>query len=210
MIRHVRWYAAPMIVALAGAQLRPAAAQSLSLGVMAGASLSTFTGASLYDDAKQYAGFIAGGFVRLAAAGFAVQPGIYYTTKGVKSSDFSETTGSREKIDYIQIPVVLRLRLPMHLYAGAGPAIGFKLGCKISLASSSSTSADCPDTPTGLNAKSTEISGIAEAGIDLGKFSLGARADLGISNAFEAVNSGSTANVTVKTRTLSAVAAIRF
>jgi hypothetical protein len=54
------------------------------------------------------------------------------------------------------------------------------------------------------------ISGILEAGVEFGKFSLGGRADIGLSNAIEAIQTGSTANVTYKTRTLSAVAAIRF
>ena len=39
---------------------------------------------------------------------------------------------------------------------------------------------------------------------------VGAHGDLGITNAFEAIQSGSTTNVNVKTRTVSAVAAIRF
>jgi hypothetical protein len=92
------------------------------------------------------------------------------------------------------------------LYVGAGPAIGLKLSC-MNTPGATGTSTDCADA---AGAKSTEISGILEAGVEFGKFSLGGRADIGISNALEAIQTGSTANVTYKTRTLSAVAAIRF
>jgi hypothetical protein len=109
------------------------------------------------------------------------------------------------------VPLVLRVGMgsgKTRLYLGAGPAIGFKLGCSVSATTSSySGGTDCTDA---MGAKSTEVSGIVEAGLEFGKLSIGARGDLGITNAFEAVQSGSTSNVNVKTRTVSAVAAIRF
>ncbi|MGH7582718.1 MAG: porin family protein [Gemmatimonadales bacterium] len=186
---------------------RPASAQFIQPGIMAGASLSTFTG-DLESDAKNYAGFIAGAFVRIGALGFAVQPGVYYTAKGAKTSDFSETTGAKTTLDYIEIPIVIRLNLPMHLYVGAGPAIGVKLNCKFE--PSNGPSSDCKDVVDGPQIKSTETDGILEAGLAFGKFSLGARGDFGLSNVAEAVHTGSTANVTARTKTLSAVLEIRF
>jgi len=205
MPRRSQWLVLPLLAALAGAPLRPAGAQLISFGLMAGGSLSTFTG-DFAADVKNNAGFIAGGFVRVGALGFAVQPGLYYTSKGAKSSDFSETTGdgSKTKLDYIQIPLVLRISMGP-LYVGAGPAIGLKISCHNVPAGGES--ADCGDA---FGSKSTEVSGIAEAGLQFGKFSLGARADIGITNAIEAIQSGSADNVTYKTRTVSAVAAIRF
>ena len=191
-----------------------AKAQSLSFGLMAGASLSTFTG-DISSDAKNYAGYIVGGFLHLEAAGFAIQPGLFYTVKGAKSSDFSGTSDGKTTLDYIQIPLMLRIGMgsgKARLYIGAGPAIGLKIGCSVSAASSGygSGGTDCKDAVLLPNAKSSEISGIVEAGLEFGKFSVGARGDLGLSNAFEAIKSGSTANVNVKTRTVSLVAAIRL
>jgi Outer membrane protein beta-barrel domain len=208
MTCHTRWYVVPMVAALAGAPLRHADAQSISFGVLAGASLSTFTG-DLSADIKNNTGFIAGGFVRLSAVGFSVQPGLYYTTKGASSADFPEATGVHDftKLDYIKIPIVIRIHVGP-LYVGAGPAIGIKLSCTNTLGpAATATTADCPDA---VGAKSTEITGILEAGFEFGKFSIGGRADIGITNAIEAIQAGSTANVTYKTQTLSAVAAIRF
>ena len=71
-------------------------------------------------------------------------------------------------------------------------------------------SAAATDCGTADGAKSTEISGIAEAGMEFRNFSLGARADIGFTNALEAIQSGNTANVDYKTQTVSIVAAYRF
>lgn len=210
MTRRTCWLAPVATLALATTLPQGAAAQFISPGLMAGGSLSTFTGNTV-SDVKNYAGFIAGAFVRIGFAGFAVQPGVYYTTKGVESSDFSETTGvgSKQSLDYIQVPIVIRLHMGP-IYVGAGPAVGFKLGCKITLGAAPSSSQDCGGSSSGYDAKSMEYTGILEAGLQFGKFSLGGRADLGLSNVYEAASSGNASLVDTKTRTVSVVAAIRF
>ena len=195
----------PLLSLLVAVPAHRAEAQSISFGVLAGGSLSTFTG-DLVADVKNNAGYIVGGFVRLGAMGFAVQPGLYYTMKGAKSEDFSESTGqgSKTSLDYIQVPVVLRLHMGP-LYFGGGPAIGINLKCMNTVGSAAAV--DCGDAE---GVKSTEISGIAEAGIEMGKISLGLRGDLGLSNAMEAIQSGNASNIGVKTRTVSAVLMYRF
>lgn len=210
MVRASRWLVVPVVATLAAAPLQRADAQLVSFGVMAGANMSTLTG-DFSTDLKNNTGFIAGAFVRIGALGFAVQPGAYYTVKGAKSSDFSDDAGSKTSLDYLEVPLILRIGLPMHLYVGAGPAVGIKLGCKITeQAVDAGASQDCKDVVDGPDFKSTEVSGIAEAGIEFRHWSLGARADLGISNVQEAVNGGGAGDLNVKTRTLSAVLAIRF
>jgi hypothetical protein len=202
MPRRSLWLACPCLIALlAGAPL-PLRAQSISPGIMAGGSLSTFTG-DIAGDVKNYAGFIAGAFVRFEFAGFAVQPGVYYTTKGVKSDDFEGSAASgQQSLDYIQVPLVVRIHLGP-LYVGGGPAIGVKVGCKITFDGAAS---DCSDAGATKPA-TTEVSGIGEAGLSFGKFSLGLRADLGLTDLF---NGQSINNVTVRTRTVSAIVEIRF
>lgn len=203
MPRPTRWFIAPVVAGLVVAPLHRAEAQSINIGIMAGASLSTFTG-DFTADVKNNATFIGGAFLRLSALGLAVQPGLYYAGKSAKFQ--SDTPAeSTTKLGYIQIPIVLRFHLGP-LYVGGGPSIGLKIGCTTT-PTSTGTGTDCPDAE---GAKSTEVSGIAEAGIEFGKFSLGGRADFGISNAIEAINGGSTANITAKTRTVSAVVAIWF
>ena len=211
MPRPSRWFIVPALAILMAAPLHRADAQliSISPGLMAGASLSTFTG-NFTQDVKDYTGFIAGAFVRIGVLGFAVQPGAYYTTKGAKTSDFSETTGAKRSLDYIQIPLVIRLRMGP-LYVGAGPAVGFKLGCKLTFQASTSSAQDCGSgSDAGFSAKSLEYTGILEAGLIFGKFELGGRADIGLANVNEAITAGSASGITYKTQTLSAVASIRF
>ena len=211
MPRTSRWFIVPLLATLIAAPLQRADAQLLSVspGLMVGASLSTFTG-NFTQDVKDYTGFIAGAFVRIGVLGFAVQPGAYYTTKGAKTSDFSETTGAKRSLDYIQIPLVIRLRMGP-LYVGAGPAVGFKLGCKLTFQASTSSSQDCgTGSDAGFSAKSLDYTGILEAGLVFGKFELGGRADIGLQNVNEAITAGSASGITYKTQTLSAVASIRF
>ncbi len=188
------------MVLLAFAAPARAQGQSLAVGVMAGGSLSTFTGHTL-SDIKNYAGFIGGAFVQVGFAGFAIQPGLYYTTKGAKATDLGATPGRQTQLSYLQIPLVLRIGLGP-LYVGAGPAIGINTGCKVTLDGGVGQCADVG----GFDVNSTETSGIAIAGLQFGHVGIGARADLGITNAFHQ-DSGS---VNIKTRTVSAVITIRF
>ena len=203
--------ALPLLGVLMAAPLGQAEAQSLTFGITGGASLSTFTG-DLVEDAKNYSTYIVGGFVRIGAMGFAVQPGLYYAGKGAKSDGQQGSADVTTKLNYIQVPLVLRLRLGNMLYVGAGPAIGFNVGCKISTtAAGYGGGTDCKNIAPGYpDANSTEISGIVEAGLEFGKFSIGARGDLGITNAIDAVQSGTVTSADVRTRTVSVVAAIRF
>ncbi len=202
MPRPSRWIIVPVLASLLATPQHQAQAQLISFGITAGASVSTFTG-DFATDVKNNATFIGGAFVRLQALGFAVQPGLYYAGKSAKFATNSPLE-STTKLGYIQIPVVLRLRLGP-LYVGGGPSIGIKISCVND--PKSGTASDC-DTSEG--AKSTEFTGILEAGLDFRHFSIGARADIGISNAFEAINSGNSSVLAYKTQTISAMIGYRF
>jgi hypothetical protein len=202
MHRIARHLASPAI--LAGALLLGAAssapAQLVSFGVMAGGSLSTFTGNTL-SDVKHYVTFIGGAYIRLGFAGFAFQPSVYYTGKGAQTAELTETSGATTKLTYLEIPLVLRIALGP-LYIGAGPAVSVNLNCKIT---DSGGVGNCASFG-GFDASSTEVSGIAEAGLRFGHVSIGGRADLGITNAFKQ----DVGSLDIKTQTVSAVIAIRF
>lgn len=209
----------PPVLLLAGAiALAPiggAKAQSLSFGVMAGGSLSTFTG-ELATDVRNYAGFIVGGFVHASFAGLAVEPGLFYTRKGAKSD---EADGSKvtNQLNYIQIPVILKVGVPLgsgaRLYLGAGPAIGVNVGCSLKAVNGTDTLDEKCDADLGtgrLATPTTELSAIGVAGLEFGKLSVGIRGDFGLRNAYSALINTSPNDIDIKTRTISAVAAIRF
>jgi len=76
-----------------------------------------------------------------------------------------------------------------------------------------SASTNCDDLDTdegGIALKSTEFSGIGEAGLEFGKLSVGIRADLGLSNLYQASAGNISVDPDVKSRTISAVVGIRF
>lgn len=203
--------------ALIALPLAPAAAQSAQFGVAAGPSLATFTG-DLVDGAKNYSAFIVGGFASFDMSGFSIEPGIYYTSKGAKV-DVEDGIEATNKLAYAQIPVLLKVRFPMgstsRFYLGAGPAIGFKLSCKFKASAGGiSASTDCEDLADEgggvLKAKSTEFSGIGVAGVEFGKFAVGIRADLGLTNVYEAFFEDVSIEPSIKTRTLSLMGSIRL
>lgn len=214
MLRHLRC-AAPVLGVLALAPLGRAEAQSAQFGLMAGGSLSTFTG-DVTDDVKNHATFLVGGFARLGLGGVEVEPGIVFTRKGTKFTE--EGTEVTNSLDYLQIPVVLKIGMPVgatsRFYIGAGPALGIKMGCRFKGSESGfSATVDCDefsDEEGGIKPKSTELSGIAVAGLEFGKFAIGLRADLGLTNAYEAFLGDVAVEPDLKTRTISAVASIRF
>jgi len=103
-------------------------AQHFELGVKAGANISNFNGASNSADlkAKTLVGFHGGGFVSLFVGNiFAIQPEVLFSTQGAK---IEQTGGSTDyKLDYINIPVMLKVRAPGGFFVEAGPQIGFKV-----------------------------------------------------------------------------------
>ena len=103
----------------------------------------------------------------------------YWTRKG---ADFvsSGTTGSF-KIDYIEVPVILRVHIPLvvvkpALYAG--PAISFKTKCTAE--DSGGPSMSCEDAGTMF--KSTDFSGIIGAGVGIGPVTLDVQYDFSFSD----------------------------
>lgn len=204
-------------VALVTLPFAPVGAQSAQFGVAAGASLATFTG-DLADGVDNYTTFIAGAFARFDMSGFSIEPGIYYTGKGAKV-EVEDGVEATNKLAYAQVPVLLKVRFPMgstsQFYLGAGPAIGFKLSCKFKASGGGiSASTNCEDIEDegggGLRAKSTEFSGIGVAGIEFGKFGVGLRADLGLTNVYEAFFDDVSIEPSIKTRTISLMASIRL
>jgi hypothetical protein len=195
----------------------PASAHAqIGLGVMAGGSLSNVSG-DLVTDAKNTGTFLVGGFLNVNAGGFAVQPGLVFARKGFKGEPIEGVT-PKNTFDYLQIPLVVRIGMPVgakgRFYIGAGPSIGVKVGCRLSGSEGGiSFSTNCDDLSTdegGIELKKTEFSGIGEAGLEFGKLSIGVRADLGLSNVYQATAGSLALPADIKTKTISAVVALRF
>jgi hypothetical protein len=200
---------------LAMAPLASAQAQ-IGYGALVGGSLANITG-DLAEGSKNTTTMLFGGFLNVPAGEFAIQPGLLFTRKGFAADEFEGVT-PKTTFDYLQIPVVARIGMPVgetgRFYIGVGPAVGIKIGCRISASGGGiSASTNCDDLETdegGIALKSTEISGIGEVGLEFGKFSVGLRGDLGLTDIYEASSGSLALTVPVKTRTISAVFGIRF
>ncbi|MEP6472981.1 MAG: porin family protein, partial [Gemmatimonadota bacterium] len=144
----------------------PAQGQSRPhFGPMAGMSLARLHG---MDDSStgSRTGFVAGGFVDIPLGerlGF--EPELLYVQKGART-DINGGLQSTLKLDYLELPLLLKLLLPTASSTRvgpnffAGPAIGFKVGCAVSSHQQNgppmATSQNCTDG--GPSVRSTDLS----------------------------------------------------
>jgi hypothetical protein len=174
------------MLALPGAQsatAQVAAGLRPSVGVLAGVNVATISGSDVAN-ASNRTGFIGGLYATFHIAnGFGIEPEALYSMQGAKDSQDNLTV----KLDYVQVPVLLRYdfqtKAPAHPFVMVGPSFGVKVGCK---ANSGSLTASCATTL--LSPKSFDIGGTAGAGVAFaaGKstLSIGARYTMGVRKTF--------------------------
>jgi hypothetical protein len=181
------------------------------IGVVAGINWATVTGSDV-EDASNRTGFL-GGVVLVApfSPAVAIQPELLYTMKGAKFSDSEENITGTVKMNYIQVPLLLRFDLSttggVRPFAYAGPAIAFKMGCSLEISEgTTSISADCDEGPDPSEFKSTDVSGIVGAGLAFNMSgrvaSIGVRFDQGLTKFSEGND--------VKHRVISLVGTLEF
>ncbi len=162
------------------AQTRP------HFGPMAGVSLARLHG---IDDVStgSRTGLVAGGFVDIPLGerlGF--EPELLYVQKGART-DINGGLQSTLKLDYLQMPLLLKLLLPTASSTRvgpnffAGPAIGFKVGCAVSSHQQNgppmATNHSCTDG--GPSVRSTDLSLVFGLGLDFRSLAIQARYDVG-------------------------------
>jgi Outer membrane protein beta-barrel domain len=145
--------AAALLLALA----TPLAAQAgFEVGIKGGASFGDVSNKGLLPgNLKSRTGFAAG--ASLATKGL-IGLGIegLFAQRGLKS----EVATDELKLNYVDVPVYLRVRIPtpaIKPFAYAGPQVSFEISCK-------SGTVDCPDG----NRKKTTYSGVIGGGVRFG------------------------------------------
>ncbi len=112
---------------------RSGGSPSVSLGLKAGASLTSFAGA----DAKVYDnrfGFHAGVFANIGLTKlFAFQPELLYSQKG---ANYDNVTDVSQRLHYIDVPLAFHVNSG-GLFFEAGPQVGFLVGAKYQSGSAS-------------------------------------------------------------------------
>lgn len=153
-------------------------------GLLGGVSFATLSGDDV-DDASSTTTFFGGGFAEIGLSGnLAFRPELLYSRKGAED----ETDVLELKVDYIEVPLLLQLRVPPtsesrwalspHFYVG--PAIAFKINCE---GSSGGFDADCDELFD--ETKSVDFSGLAGAGLSFGQLQVGLRYVYGFTKPFE-------------------------
>lgn len=151
---------------------------AVRFGIEAGGSLSDIkydpTKISLNKD-DFHAGFIGGAFLQLnLSPSFALEPELLYVSEGAHDVNFTA------EFDYLEIPVLLKYYLPSvgvkpNIFVGG--SVGFNL--------SAQNNPDGGGTPFKWNStdvSSTEESLIVGLGVDIDKFSVSGRYQMGLSN----------------------------
>jgi len=125
-MKKIGWVLAACSLAVLLVLPRPASA-GVRFGLKAGANIANVNGdfVEALDDWKSTVGFCGGIFLELNIGRvLTIQPEVLYTMKG------TDTGAGKLTFDYIEIPILLKLRIPMgsvHPFVFAGPAFGFTL-----------------------------------------------------------------------------------
>ncbi len=119
----------------------PLSSASAQMGVRGGLSLSDLVGADVTRSDSR-AGFTGGFAVTLLSMGpLSLAPEVHYVAKGAGAATFAgdeHPTFEDFALDYVEVPVVLRLGFPLPVGGGAlrgygegGPALAWRLNCSI-------------------------------------------------------------------------------
>jgi len=118
--------------------------------------------------------------------GLAFQPEILFIQKG---ADFTTagTTAAAIRLDYIQIPVLLRFRIATGdakavPFVTLGPSIGFKIGCDAGVDTGGGFVSQGCDAISTTGPSSTDFSAIVGAGVEIKNLILSVRYDYSLSS----------------------------
>jgi hypothetical protein len=176
-----------LIAAFAGLLALPqTAAAGVQFGIKAGGNMAKPTGADTQDingTLKNRIGFIGGIFLAFNFGKVVtIQWEVLYTMKGATYISLDDTFTEKLYGDYIEIPLLLKLRIPLPIvqpFVFAGPSVGFKLSEK-----HEGDGVPLSDTLF----KNNDYGAIFGAGLNLGRnFMVDARYSLGIQKVYNIV-----------------------
>ncbi|UCC83373.1 MAG: PorT family protein [Gemmatimonadota bacterium] len=167
------------LVLMVGITSAATAQVTIAIGPKAGVNFADFTG----DDAEgidMRTSFAFGAAADITISDmFSIMPEAYYSMQGAEEDPVTW------ELDYIRVPILVKLTIPtegnISPYVFAGPDLGFKARCKIS----NSETIDCDDVPDS-EVKSFDygITGGAGVGFALGSgmLNINARYSLGLAD----------------------------
>ncbi len=164
------------MLVVAALMVSQAAMAQISVGAKGGLNVSNLNGLNEANfDTKALVGFHAGGYVTFnLGRNFALQPELVYSTQGAQLENATEDL----KLNYFNVPVVVKFLTNNGFYIEAGPQLGFQVG-----------SVDNEDFEEDV--KNSDFSIVGGVGFQPTKsaFGIGARYNLGLGKAGE-INPG--------------------
>ena len=163
---------------LAALAFGQASAQKFNLGVEAGANFSNFIGSAAPTGSLNASklGLVGGGFLSLNFGNsFAIRPEVLYEQKGNQITGTSTST----ELDYIEIPVLLKLSLGTPVFNPGiilGPSFAWNLVAKDASGANIS------------NISTSDIGLVMGIQVDIDKFLISGRYELGFDNVAQNVN----------------------
>jgi hypothetical protein len=156
------------IVALALAMV-PVSAQRV-LGLHAGVSVATLHGSDITGASSRVGVNIGASLTFPVAHVLGIQVGADYAQKGAKVDVPGVGTGTFA-VDYIQVPVLLRVGIPSAGAFGAhllvGPSVSLQAKCSVKASGGGvSGSVDC--SSAGVDTKTVDVGAMGGVGVDLG------------------------------------------
>lgn len=114
-------------------------AQEIKFGAKVGLNISTLTGD--VEDAESLIGLHLGGFTEIKLSEkFAFQPELLYSMQGAKNENsesevigantYTYTEENKIKLDYLNVPLLMKYFATKELFIEAGPQIGFLMSAK--------------------------------------------------------------------------------
>jgi len=186
-------------------------AQEITVGAKGGLNRSTLSVNAPEDPDLRFDGqtdFRVGAFVQFAlGAKLALQPEVYYSREGARSSEADPTVTLN--LDYFEIPLLLMARLssresPMYPILYAGPSVAFQSRCRVGGEQegvSVSFECDNPEFDGALQTKKTDFRLVFGGGFEILlsrlTIQLDARYNLGLANLSDSPQAG---DVSVKNR----------
>ena len=172
-----------LVLAAVLAPLSGANAQ-LTFGGFAGVNFSNLdvSNLSVNEVTSSRTGGMFGGYIGTHMSRlFTIRLEGYWTQKGADLVTSGTTTESF-KLQYIEVPLILRVNIPLVVIKPsvyAGPAISFQTKCDAE-DTASGTTMPCEDV--GITLKSTDVSGIIGAGVGVGPITIDVQYDFSFSN----------------------------
>jgi hypothetical protein len=198
---------------IAGAQLTETGLPRAMFGLTGGLNLTTFAGDGLGPTENRH-GFVGGAMLTTPFTPvFSTQLELLYAMKGMKSLSSNPATYAMFKLNYLEVPLMLRADAPMSTsvkpFAFTGPAFDFKVSCGgDGVANGVTTSFSCDDLKSGsggaVTSRTFDVGWVLGGGLGFPfhnrRISLSARYELGLRTISE--------NGSSKNRALSFMASI--